>query len=365
MKLKRLGVILLSCIVVISILLSGTALAAEEELPLSDPGTTPPVEGEELPLPDPGITPDSPFYGIDRFFEGMHEFFTFNSQAKARLHVAFAAERVAEIKIMLETKGVEAKGLDVAEAHLEAHVAKAVDIIENEKEKGSDVSALVHEILGDFHEQRQAVKEAFGEAKDEFLGEKKALQEQLRAANKDGDAALQERIRQELAVIEAGKDAAEAEKDEAIAALEAERNRLRVRMEGELEDEEERESRLEIEGAEVEVEGAIVRVTDTELVLVVDGQEVVITLDALTDIEGDLVEGAWVEVEAVAEDGLFLAIEIEVEAEDEDEDLIMLGRLIMLGHLTMLDHLIMLAITITIAIRTEMDNEFIDSTFGG
>ena len=220
MKLKKFRAILISCLIITSLLFGGTAYAQDEE----------------LELPSPGITPDSPFYVLDMFFEDMQEFFTFNPEAKARLHVAFAAERIAEIKVMLETKGVEAKGLDVAEARLEAHVAKAVDIIESEQEKGSDVSALVHEILDDFHKQRQAVKEAFGEAKEEFLSEKKALQEQLRAANKAGDTALQERIRQELAEIEAGKDAAEAEKDKAIAALEAERNRLRMRMEGELED---------------------------------------------------------------------------------------------------------------------------------
>ncbi len=220
MKLKKFRAILISCLIITSLLFGGTAYAQDEE----------------LELPSLGITPDSPFYALDMFFESVQEFFTFNHQAKARLHVAFAAERIAEIKVMLETKGVEAKGLDIAQARLEAHVAKAVDIIESEREKGSDVSAIVHEILDDFHEQRGAVKEAFGEAKEEFLSEKKALQEQLRLANKAGDTALQERIRQELAAIEAGKDAAEAEKDKAIAALEAERNRLRVRMEGELED---------------------------------------------------------------------------------------------------------------------------------
>jgi hypothetical protein len=220
MKLKKFRTILISCLIITSLLFGGTAYAQDEE----------------LELPDPGITPDSPFYALDMFFEGVQEFFTFDPQAKARLHVAFAAERIAEIKVMLETKGVEAKGLDVAQARLEAHVAKAVDIIENEKEKGNDVSALVHEVLDDFHAQREAVKGAFGEAEQEFVTNKKALQEQLRAANKAGDTALQERIRQELAEIEAGKDAAEAKKDKAIAALEAERNRLRVRMEGELED---------------------------------------------------------------------------------------------------------------------------------
>ena len=65
-----------------------------------------------------------------------------------------------------------------------------------------------------------------------------------------------------------------------------------------------------------------------ELVLLVAGQEVTIPLDAEAKIKGDLEEGSWVEVEAVVEDGSFLAIEIEVDKDkdkdkgedDEDED---------------------------------------------
>ncbi|MBA7636313.1 hypothetical protein ES703_43930 [subsurface metagenome] len=72
-----------------------------------------------------------------------------------------------------------------------------------------------------------------------------------------------------------------------------------------------------IKKTKVEVEGTIVSFSETELVLIVAGQEVVITLDASTKVKGDLEEGSWVEVEAVAEDSVFLATEIEVEAEEK------------------------------------------------
>lgn len=92
--------------------------------------------------------------------------------------------------------------------------------------------------------------------------------------------------------------------------------------EDEEEDEEEEEVEVEEEMKEtkVEIEGTIASFSETELVLVVAGQEVVVTLDELTEIEGDLEEGARVEVEVVAEDGVFLATEVEVEVGEQEQE---------------------------------------------
>ena len=54
-------------------------------------------------LPNAGFTPESPFYFLDKFGEALRSFFTFNPEGKARLQITFAAERVAEIKVILET----------------------------------------------------------------------------------------------------------------------------------------------------------------------------------------------------------------------------------------------------------------------
>ncbi len=182
-------------------------------------------------LPSAGITPESPFYFIDKIGEALRDFLTFNPEAKARLQVAYAAERVAEIKVILETKGVEAKGLDVAKARLEANASKAADIVKQEKEKGKDVSKIAGEIVDNFHIQRKAAKEAFDVAKDDFKTKKRELHNQLLAVIEAGDTALQEQIRGELVQIEVAKDEAEAKKDATIASLEAEKDRLQDELE--------------------------------------------------------------------------------------------------------------------------------------
>ena len=69
----------------------------------------------QVVLPNAGLTPESSFYFLDRWGEALQRFFTFNPESKARLEITFAAERIAEIKVILETKGVETKGLGIAE----------------------------------------------------------------------------------------------------------------------------------------------------------------------------------------------------------------------------------------------------------
>ena len=100
-------------------------------------------------LPNAGLTPDSPFYFLDKLGEVLQEFFTFNPQAKARLQLEFAGERIAEIKIVLETNGVKAKGLDVAKLRLESNIQKATEIIKDEKLKGNDVTELQKRLTSD------------------------------------------------------------------------------------------------------------------------------------------------------------------------------------------------------------------------
>ena len=78
MNLKKLRPTLLSCILVISLLFSGTAYAQEEE------------------LPDPGITPDSTFYFFDNWGKNIGLFFAFGPEAKAQKALEYAEERLAE-----------------------------------------------------------------------------------------------------------------------------------------------------------------------------------------------------------------------------------------------------------------------------
>jgi len=82
MNLKKFRPTLLSYILVISLLFSGTAYAQEEE------------------LPDPGITPDSPFYFFDNWGKNIGLFFAFGPEAKAQKALEYAEERLAEARAM-------------------------------------------------------------------------------------------------------------------------------------------------------------------------------------------------------------------------------------------------------------------------
>src|SRR3989338_4696435 len=95
--------------------LFGVALAHDETLPAKEP----------LPeLPSPGQKPGDLFYFLDQWAEALREFFTFNPEAKALLQTERALERIAEIESLLEVKGVDAPGLDVAQEKILAHMVK-------------------------------------------------------------------------------------------------------------------------------------------------------------------------------------------------------------------------------------------------
>ena len=62
------------------------------------------AQSPQVTLPSAGLTPESSFYFLDKFGEALRSFFTFNPEGKALLEITFASERVAEIKVILETK---------------------------------------------------------------------------------------------------------------------------------------------------------------------------------------------------------------------------------------------------------------------
>ncbi|MEK7149535.1 MAG: DUF5667 domain-containing protein [Patescibacteria group bacterium] len=193
-----------------------------------------PVEGfaqNQAVLPNAGLTPESPFYFFDRFGEALQEFFTFNPEGKARLQITFAAERIAEIKIILETKGVNAKGLEVAQSRLQANIAKAAGIIEDEKSKGKDVSELAKSISDDFDANKEAFKQAFKDQKRSLEAKEDELKAKIREARRANDIAQVEALIKELGEIKAQKELLELKEDEQEEALEQEEEKIEKEME--------------------------------------------------------------------------------------------------------------------------------------
>lgn len=98
-------------------------------------------------LPDPGLKPGDFFYFLDEWAEAIRDFFTFNPEDKALLQTKRALERIAEIKAILETKGIDAPGLVVAQEKIQVNIAKAAKILKTQKAKGEDVVVMAKKLM--------------------------------------------------------------------------------------------------------------------------------------------------------------------------------------------------------------------------
>ena len=189
------------------------------------------AQNQKIVLPNAGITPESPFYFFDKLGESLQEFFTFNFEGKARLQITFAAERVAEIKVILETKGVEAKGLGVAQTRLQAHLAQAITIVNDEKQKGKDVSNLAKELDDKLETPKSALADSFKAEKRVLEAKENELKTQLKVAHRAGDTAKEKALAQELGQVKAQKELLELKKEDIEDELEVEEEKIEEEME--------------------------------------------------------------------------------------------------------------------------------------
>ena len=202
-------------LVALFVFASGTALA----------------QSPQVTLPSAGLTPESNFYFLDKFGEALREFFTFNPEGKARLQITFAAERIAEIKVILNTKGVEAKGLDVAQSRLQAQLASAATIVTELKSEGKDVSALTNDSANTIETSKSVLAQTFKEQKRVLEAKEEELKVQLRAVHRAGDTAQEEALAAELGKIKAQKELLELKEEDIDDDIEAEEERIEEQME--------------------------------------------------------------------------------------------------------------------------------------
>ena len=196
------------------------------------------AQNQQVALPSAGLTPESPFYFFDKFGEAMRSFFTFNPEGKAHLQITFASERVAEIKIILETKGVEAKGLEVAQSRLQAHLANAAAIVVEQKAEGKDVSGLAKELDDEFESPKSALEQTFKEQERALESQEKELKRKILEARRAGDTAQVESLVQQLGQVKAQKELLELKEEEVEDALEREEERIEEEIEAREEAEE-------------------------------------------------------------------------------------------------------------------------------
>lgn len=157
-------------------------------------------------LPSAGLTPESLFYFLDLFGESLQRFFTFNPESRARLEITFAKERIAEIKLILEDKGVTAKGLNIAEAGLQDNLSRATIILAQEKQKGKDTSSIAKELSDEISPAHDALKDTFKSEKNALETKEDELKAKIKEARRAGDTAQVEALTKQLADIKAQKE---------------------------------------------------------------------------------------------------------------------------------------------------------------
>ena len=189
------------------------------------------AQDQQIILPSAGLTPESPFYFLDRFGEALRSFFTFNPEGKAHLQITFASERVAEIKIILGTKGVEAKGLGVAQRRLQTHLASAATIVTEQKAAGKDVSDLAKELDDEFEAPKTALEQTFKEQERALEAQEKELKRKILEARRASDTAQIENLVQQLGQVKAQKELLELKEEEQEEVLEREGERLEEELE--------------------------------------------------------------------------------------------------------------------------------------
>lgn len=205
--------------------------------------------------PSAGLTPESSLYFLDRLGENLRQFFTFNPEAKARLQIEFAGERIAEIKVIVEKKGPNAKGLARAQSLLQANVAYAAEIVSEEKTSGKDVSALAKTLNDEFDARDRLLEQTFKDAKAQLKAERKEIKTTLLAeARRAGDAAQVAALEAQLKDIDGQIDALGKKKDQFESSLQEEQKNIEKEMSEADQEKEEIEQKEEQEAAEAEEE---------------------------------------------------------------------------------------------------------------
>lgn len=131
------------------------------------------------PVADAGLVPGDFFYFIDRLGEALNTALTFNKEKKARKHIEYAKERVAEMDEVL--KKPEAKLDDVADAKddFDKRIAEAATLVKMEKESGADVADLARELDDELDVSREALKNIFKNHKEKSSKAEEVIQAKL------------------------------------------------------------------------------------------------------------------------------------------------------------------------------------------
>jgi hypothetical protein len=164
---------------------------------------------QETAVVTAGLTPESPFYFFDKITEALQGLFAITPEAKVKLQLSFASERVAEAKAMLAIEGDHKEGLDIIHASLVENVQNTANILKQEKNAGKDIAQLAKEANAQFDSEEKNLNNTLAEAHKEvvnikieeykkLLEEAKAIKDEAKISDVEKNLEENKQIAQDL-----------------------------------------------------------------------------------------------------------------------------------------------------------------------
>lgn len=119
--------------------------------------------------------PGDALYLVKLLTEDVRVALKFNPESKANLEMSFATKRLEEIKKVLEEKGVDARGLDIADERLKRNILRAAEIIESKKSKNNEMREIAKDKLEQVKNKKRKLEEEIKEKRGEKWNGLKAL----------------------------------------------------------------------------------------------------------------------------------------------------------------------------------------------
>lgn len=148
-------------------IIAGIMLVSVPFVSFAQTSTTTPVPATgTITITNPGLAPGDFFYFLDRWSEALNLAITFNKEKKARTHLEYAKERVAEIGEVLKNPEAKLEDVKSAKDNFGTQVADAAGLLKGETGKGKMLVNIALEFDDELDGIRDELKNILKEHKD-------------------------------------------------------------------------------------------------------------------------------------------------------------------------------------------------------